>query len=69
MHQPTIADLTIPKIMCPRCGSRMRLSAIEPEPTRDRERMIFSCGCGFDYRQSGAIDDRAHILQRAARAS
>ena len=55
MHQPTLADLTIPKIMCPRCRSRMRLATVEPDAAPNRERMTFACGCGFDYRMSHAV--------------
>ena len=55
MYQPTLADLTIPQILCPRCGSRMRLTTVEPEAINNRERMTFTCDCGFDYRQSHAV--------------
>ena len=55
MTVPTLADLTIPKIVCPCCGSRMRLATVEPETIDNRERMTFTCGCGFDYRQSHAV--------------
>ena len=53
--QPTLADLAIPTIVCPRCGTRMRLSTVEPEQIDNRERMTFACDCGFDYRQSHAV--------------
>jgi hypothetical protein len=55
MTAPTLADLTIPKIVCPCCGSRMRLMTVEPEAIDNRERMTFGCDCGFDYRQSHAV--------------
>ena len=55
MTAPTLADLTIPRITCPRCASRMRLSTVEPEPTKNRERLTFTCDCGFNYRQSHAV--------------
>ena len=55
MTTPTLADLTIPRITCPRCASRMRLSTVEPERNDNRERVTFTCDCGFDYRQSRAI--------------
>jgi hypothetical protein len=55
MTAPTLADLTIPKIVCPRCGTRMRLATVEPEAVDNRQRMTFTCDCGFDYRQSHAV--------------
>ncbi len=55
MTAPTLTDLTIPKIVCPCCGSRMRLATVEPEAIHNRERMTFTCDCGFDYRQSHAV--------------
>ena len=55
MTAPTLADLTIPKIVCPRCGTRMRLTTVEPEDIDNRERMTFTCDCGFDYRQSHTV--------------
>jgi len=53
--QPTLARLAIPKITCPCCGGRMRLATVEPEITDNRQRMTFTCDCGFDYRQSQAV--------------
>jgi hypothetical protein len=55
MTAPTLADLIIPKIVCPCCGSPMRLATVEPEAIDNRERMTFTCDCGFDYRQSHAV--------------
>ena len=46
----------------------MRLATVEPEAIDNRERMTFSCDCGFDYRQSSAIDGQAHTLKRIAHA-
>lgn len=53
--QPKPADFAIPKIVCPRCDTRMRLATVEPEEIHNRERMTFACDCGFDYRQSHPI--------------
>ena len=53
--QPSLADLSIPLIKCPRCGTRMRLTTVEPDVAQNRERMTFGCGCGFDYRLSHAV--------------
>ena len=44
----------IPTVLCPRCGSRMRLATILPD-REDRDRMTFSCDCGFDYQQSSTV--------------
>jgi hypothetical protein len=46
---------SIPRVLCPRCGTLMRLATVEPEQTENRERMTFACDCGFDYRQSHAV--------------
>jgi len=32
----------------------MRLTTILPA-RQDRDRMTFSCGCGFDYQQSASV--------------
>jgi len=41
----------IPRVMCPRCGTSLRLAEIDPA---DRGGMVlrFECTCGFDYRMS-----------------
>ncbi|HET9617080.1 MAG TPA: hypothetical protein VFP74_07900 [Pseudolabrys sp.] len=49
--RPADLKFPIPTVHCPRCGSRMRLSTILPDG-QDRDRMTFSCDCGFDYQQS-----------------
>lgn len=46
-HQAA-AKFPIPTVLCPRCGHRMRLATILPDG-QDRDRMTFSCDCGFDY--------------------
>ncbi len=46
----------IPIIMCPLCGNKMRLSVIMPDNHRRRDHMTFVCDCGFDYRQSMAVE-------------
>jgi hypothetical protein len=43
----------LPIIMCPACGKHLTLASIVPE-TDNRQRMTFTCICGFDYRQSSA---------------
>jgi hypothetical protein len=47
----------VPIITCPECGGHLRLTTIMPEPER-RQRMTFSCSCGFDYRQSSSLKRR-----------
>jgi RNase P subunit RPR2 len=44
----------IPRVLCPSCGSMMRLSRIDPWPndSRQAETTTFQCSCGFDYRQT-----------------
>ncbi|MGN6570690.1 MAG: hypothetical protein ACTHLO_04670 [Pseudolabrys sp.] len=44
----------IPAVQCPRCGSPMRLTTILPD-AHGRDRMTFSCQCGFDYQQSSTV--------------
>jgi hypothetical protein len=44
----------IPTVLCPHCGSRMRLATILPDG-QGRDRMTFSCDCGFDYQQSSTV--------------
>jgi len=41
----------IPRVLCPRCGTTMRLSHIEPHH-EGRETTTFDCRCGFTYRQT-----------------
>jgi hypothetical protein len=52
--RPAIASFAIPIITCPRCSHHMRLSTIMPDRD-ERERMTFTCQCGFDYQQSAAV--------------
>lgn len=54
MTAHSAVQTAIPIIVCPRCGSRMRLSTIVPDG-HERDRMTFSCECGFDYQQSAAV--------------
>jgi hypothetical protein len=42
-----------PIIGCPRCGSQMRFSHMEPAGNNDY-RIVYDCECGFEYRQSKA---------------
>ena len=46
-----VLKFPIPTVVCPRCGSHMRLDTILPDG-QGRDRMTFSCECGFDYQQS-----------------
>ena len=44
-HQP---DPAIPNIVCPKCGQRMQVAAIEPTGGDDRT-VTFGCDCGHRY--------------------
>lgn len=52
--RPADLKFPIPTVVCPRCGSRMRLATILPDG-QNRDRMTFSCDCGFDYQQSSTV--------------
>lgn len=54
--QQRIVNFPIPRIVCPRCGSQMTLSRIEPEGPDNRDRMFFDCTCEFEY----CMSDRAN---------
>jgi hypothetical protein len=41
----------IPRVMCPRCATAMRLAEIVPD-IDDREITKFECDCGFTYAMS-----------------
>ena len=52
-------SLNIPTVLCPMCAKHMRFATFEP--TNDRYRMTFDCGCGFKYQLSDAA---AEVLRR-----
>jgi DNA-directed RNA polymerase subunit M/transcription elongation factor TFIIS len=39
----------IPRVLCPDCGSGMRLTKIEPTEHAHEENTTFECRCGFSY--------------------
>lgn len=41
-------DPSIPRILCPRCATKMRLAQVGPTVDRG-EVMKFDCSCGFEY--------------------
>ena len=41
----------IPRVLCPSCGSIMKLGRIAPDHD-DRSVMQFTCECGFYYQMS-----------------
>jgi hypothetical protein len=43
--------LAIPRVLCPRCGTQLRLSLVEPEP---HHAITFQCDCGFEYKMPAA---------------
>jgi hypothetical protein len=67
MGQSTPIDKnpSIPRVLCPRCGSQMRLAEINPGTDGAEQTMRFDCDCDFEYRmlcviwREQAKDDRA----------
>ena len=49
-HQP---DPAIPNIVCPQCGLRMQVAAIEPAGNQDRT-VTFGCACSAQARADNA---------------
>lgn len=45
--------ISIPRVLCPQCGNKMRLAALEPHPGPNsrKETTTFTCECGegFSY--------------------
>ena len=50
---PRIQHPSIPRVMCPRCGTQLRLSTIEPE-RQSAMSLRFQCDCGFEYKMAAA---------------
>lgn len=46
-------DSSIPQIVCPVCGSEMRLAMAESIAPDNR--MTFDCPCGFEYQLSEKV--------------
>jgi RNase P subunit RPR2 len=42
---------SIPRVLCPRCGTHMRLAELLTD-LADHETIYFDCSCGFEYRMS-----------------
>ncbi len=42
------ADISIPRVLCPQCGNRMRLAVLEPHPRPNshKQTTTFNCTCG-----------------------
>src|SRR4051794_23618305 len=53
-------DPSIPRVMCPRCGTHMRLAQVGPDVV-GHNKMKFDCGCGFEYQMSAAASVEARI--------
>ena len=47
-------DSAIPRVTCPRCGTRMRLAELLTD-LADHEAIFFDCSCGFEYRMSTRV--------------
>jgi RNase P subunit RPR2 len=54
----------IPRVLCPRCGTVMRLAEIEPEDTGRGDVTIFDCDCGFEYRMSSSAREEERRTRR-----
>jgi RNase P subunit RPR2 len=54
MNDSTGLHPAITRVLCPECGSLMRLERVDPEidARRDAETTTFSCVCGFTYRHT-----------------
>lgn len=50
---------SIPRVQCPRCGTQLRLSLVEPSP---HYAMTFECECGFQYKMPTAKTEEPHSL-------
>lgn len=54
-HDVSISDdelhPSIPRVLCPRCGERMRLAAVDAK-AHDHATLKYDCGCGFTYNMS-----------------
>ena len=46
---------SIPRVMCPRCASAMRLAQVISE--ENGQQMKFDCSCGFEYQMSTRVRD------------
>lgn len=45
------ADISIPRVLCPQCGNRMRLAVLEPHPRPNshKQTTTFNCTCGEKF--------------------
>ena len=53
----------IPRVMCPRCASNMRLAQVFSE--EHDQQMKFDCSCGFEYQMSARVRDDQRPQQAA----
>lgn len=54
---------SIPRVMCPRCGTLMRLAEVEPGDKDGHDVMKFDCDCSFEYRMSGNVLDERRTIE------
>jgi hypothetical protein len=52
---------SIPRVLCPRCGTMMRLAEVDSD--HDQERLRFDCACAFEYRMSRTAQDERRTTQ------
>ncbi|MDI3470618.1 MAG: hypothetical protein OJF62_002681 [Pseudolabrys sp.] len=55
----------IPRVICPRCGTTMRLAGIEPDDIGRGEVTVFDCDCGFEYRMSASVREEERRVRAA----
>lgn len=48
---------SIPRVLCPHCGTVMRLAEINPGNDNNEQVMRFDCDCNFEYRMSRVVWD------------
>jgi hypothetical protein len=59
VEKPSLLHPAIPRVMCPLCGINMRLTRIQPAPSRRALTEVFECTCGFIYTQTAAPERRS----------
>ena len=52
-----LAFVSFPRVLCPRCGTSMRLSEISPD-FHDQYQIKFCCTCGFDYQMAAPLEPK-----------
>lgn len=53
---------SIPRVLCPRCGTPMRLAEVDSD--HERETLRFDCTCAFEYRMSRTVQEEHRPSER-----